>query len=90
MPLGLARGTSYQSCRFRAPAIFVDPPHEPGDFGFTLGAPFYVAALGAPHAVPDGLPLSLDNLSRDWRRACRSLGLPMVTSMPCGTRTPAR
>ena len=27
---------------------------------------------------PDGLPLSPDNLSRDWRRACRSLGLPMV------------
>jgi integrase len=27
---------------------------------------------------PDGSPLSPDNLSRDWRRACRSLGLPMV------------
>jgi integrase len=27
---------------------------------------------------PDGSPISPDNLSRDWRRACRSLGLPMV------------
>jgi integrase len=27
---------------------------------------------------PDGSPISSDNLSRDWRRACRSLGLPMV------------
>jgi integrase len=27
---------------------------------------------------PDGSPLSPDNLSRDWRRACRSLGLLMV------------
>jgi integrase len=27
---------------------------------------------------PDGSPMSPDNLSRDWRRACRSLGLPMV------------
>jgi integrase len=27
---------------------------------------------------PDGSPFSPDNLSRDWRRACRSLGLPMV------------
>jgi integrase len=27
---------------------------------------------------PDGSPLSPDNLSRDWRRACRLLGLPMV------------
>jgi integrase len=27
---------------------------------------------------PDGSPLSPDNLSRDWRRACRSLGLPMA------------
>jgi integrase len=26
----------------------------------------------------DGSPMSPDNLSRDWRRACRSLGLPMV------------
>jgi integrase len=40
--------------------------------------------LGKPEAEallfsnPDGSPLSPDNLSRDWRRACRSLGLPMV------------
>ena len=27
---------------------------------------------------PDGSPMSPDNLSRDCRRACRSLGLPMV------------
>jgi integrase len=27
---------------------------------------------------PDGSPLSPDNLSRDWHRACRSLGLPLV------------
>ena len=27
---------------------------------------------------PDGTPRSPDNLSRDWRRACRSLGLPAV------------
>jgi integrase len=27
---------------------------------------------------PDGSPLSPDNLSRDWGRACRLLGLPMV------------
>ena len=27
---------------------------------------------------PDGAPLSPDNLSRDWRRACQSFGLPMV------------
>jgi integrase len=29
-------------------------------------------------SAPDGSPLSPDNLSRDWRRACRSLGLPPV------------
>jgi integrase len=29
-------------------------------------------------STPDGSPMSPDNLSRDWRRACRSLGLPMV------------
>jgi integrase len=40
--------------------------------------------LGKPDADallfsnPDGSPLSPDNLSRDWRRACRSLGLPTV------------
>jgi integrase len=27
---------------------------------------------------PDGSPMSPDNLSRDWRRVCRSLGLPLV------------
>jgi integrase len=27
---------------------------------------------------PDGSLLSPDNLSRDWRRTCRSLGLPLV------------
>ena len=27
---------------------------------------------------PDGSPLSPDNLSRDWHRACRSLGLPLA------------
>jgi integrase len=27
---------------------------------------------------PDGSPISPDNLSRDWRRTCRSLGLPLV------------
>jgi integrase len=27
---------------------------------------------------PDGSSLSPDNLSRDWRRACRSLDLPLV------------
>ncbi len=41
--------------------------------------------LGKPDAAtllfsrPDGSPLSPDNLSRDWRRVCRSLGLPLVT-----------
>jgi len=40
--------------------------------------------LGKPDADalefsnPNGSPLSPDNLFRDWRRACRSLGLPMV------------
>ncbi len=28
---------------------------------------------------PDGTPLSPDNLSRDWRRTCRVLGLPLVS-----------
>ena len=27
---------------------------------------------------PDGSPLSPDNLSRDWIRTCKSLGLPKV------------
>jgi integrase len=27
----------------------------------------------------DGSPLSPDNLSRDWGRACKALGLPQVT-----------
>jgi len=43
-------------------------------------------ALGAGKPAPDalvfynedGLPLSPDNLSRDWRRACKALGLPRV------------
>ena len=37
----------------------------------------------APDALvfcrPDGSPMSPDNLSRDWARACKSLGLPQVT-----------
>jgi integrase len=28
---------------------------------------------------PDGSPMSPDDLSRDWARACKSLGLPKVT-----------
>jgi integrase len=39
-------------------------------------------ALGQGKPGADALlfsrPMSPDNLSRDWRRACRSLGLPMV------------
>ena len=40
-----------------------------------LGKPEADAPL---FAQADGSPLSPDNLSRDWRRACRSLGLPVV------------
>jgi integrase len=47
----------------------------------------YRMALGLGKPEPDALifsrpggsPLSPDNLSRDWRRTCRSLGLPLVT-----------
>ena len=28
---------------------------------------------------PDGSPMSPDDLSRDWARACKGLGLPKVT-----------
>jgi integrase len=41
-------------------------------------------SLGKPDAEalvfcnPDGSPLSPDNLSRDWVRACKTLGLPQV------------
>jgi hypothetical protein len=30
----------------------VDPLHKPGDFGFTFGAPFDLAALGALRTMP--------------------------------------
>jgi integrase len=42
---------------------------------FGLGKPDPNALL---FSNPDGSPLSPDNLSRDWRRACRLLGLSMV------------
>ena len=40
-----------------------------------LGKPEPTALI---FSQPDGSPLSPDNLSRDWRRTCRSLGFPLV------------